>query len=201
MMLRAIVMLVVAGAVGALGAGCGGGESSKTPTAAAPTTAAVSPTRAASPTPPGPTPTPCPTSTASTTPVTGAAPAGFPTTLENVSIESQPCFDRMTFTFSGGIPSGYDVRYVQNASGCATGDPVSTVGEAQLQVKLQPANAHNDAGQPTIDDRTISVLYPAIKEAVLTCDFEADVTWVLGTNEGPFTVTASGTTIVVDVYH
>lgn len=184
-----------------LGAACGGGGSSKTPTAAVSPTAVASATAAVSPTPEAPTPSPCPTPAGALAPVTGASPAGFIATLDDVKIESQPCLDRITFTFTGDTLPGYDVRYVAGANQCGSGAPVSTVGEAQLQVKLQPANAHDDAGQSTIDSQMISVLYPAIKEAVMTCDFEADVTWVVGTSERPFAVTATGSAIVIDVYH
>jgi len=45
--------------------------------------------------------------------------------------------------------------------------------------------------------------YPSLKEARQTCDFEGEVSWVIGTELRFFTVDylAGPTRLVIDVYH
>jgi hypothetical protein len=122
--------------------------------------------------------------------------------LDDVKIESQQCFDRVTFTFSGDRPS-YDARYVQDWTECGSGAPVTTVGPAQLAITFIPANAHTDAGEPTITDTSRTVSLPSLKEAKQTCDFEAHVSWVFGTEERFFTVSTADSPprVVLEVAH
>ena len=122
--------------------------------------------------------------------------------LEDVKIESQECSDRVTFTFSGDRPS-YDARYVQDWTECGSGAPVTTAGTAQLAITFIPANAHTDAGEPTITDTSRTVSLPSLKEAKQTCDFEAHVSWVFGTEERFFTVSTADSPprVIVDVRH
>ncbi|MEX0785120.1 MAG: hypothetical protein WD939_00640, partial [Dehalococcoidia bacterium] len=48
---------------------------------------------------------------------------------------------------------------------------------------ISPAAAHDDAGAPTFPQRDLRPSFASILEAIQTCDFEADVTWVLGLSE------------------
>jgi hypothetical protein len=122
--------------------------------------------------------------------------------LEDVKIESQDCFDRVTFTFSGDQPS-YDAQYVQDWTECGSGAPVTTAGPAQLAITFIPANAHTDAGAPTITGTSRMLSLPSLKEAEQTCDFEAHVSWVFGTEERYFTVSTADSPprVIVDVRH
>lgn len=122
--------------------------------------------------------------------------------LEDVKIESQQCFDRVTFTFSGDRPS-YDAKYVQDWTECGSGAPVTTAGPAQLAITFIPANAHTEAGAPTITDTSRTLTLPSLKEAKQTCDFEAHVSWVFGTQERFFTVSTADSPprVIVDVRH
>jgi hypothetical protein len=47
-------------------------------------------------------------------------------------------------------------------------------------VRLIPAQAHTEAGEATIKDRERHLNLPVLRELESVCDFEADVTWVLG---------------------
>jgi len=47
-------------------------------------------------------------------------------------------------------------------------------------VLFMGANAHTDAGEPTIKDRTRSPNHTVVKDLKLICDFEAEVEWVMG---------------------
>jgi hypothetical protein len=102
--------------------------------------------------------------------------------LTDVRSASHEGYDRIVFEFSGAMP-GYRVEYVDEAVGCGSGEPVEVAGTAYLQVKMQPAQAHDDAGNATVESQTIDVGLSSLVEATSTCDFEADVTWVLGLSE------------------
>jgi hypothetical protein len=56
-------------------------------------------------------------------------------------------------------------------------------GNAVLKVQFMPPNSHDDQGNSTIDSTDISAGLPTLKEAKMTCDFEADVRWALGLDQ------------------
>ena len=88
-------------------------------------------------------------------------------------------WDRIVFEFADVLPAG-EVRYVDAASQCGSGAPVSIPGApAILQVSFQPANAHTDAGQPTTP-RQIDGPGNVIVQSQMNCDFEAHVDWAVG---------------------
>lgn len=107
----------------------------------------------------------------------GAAPA----LLLDVRMAAHPGFDRVVFEFQGDALPGYHVEYVDRpVRQCGSGDPVPVAGDAWLLVRMTPANAHTEAGQPTLKERELNLDLPNLKEMELICDFEADVSWVLG---------------------
>jgi hypothetical protein len=193
---RPALASVLIAAVVALSVACGG--SSKQ--AGTPTSVAQTPTAAATSVP---TPVACPTTPARPLAVVTPSASGLIATLTDVQVTTQPCLDRIAFSFSGDTLPGYDVRYVQNHTTCGSGEPVYTAGPAQIVVRFSPANAHNDAGNSTIPAQSFLPAYPSIKELRLTCDFEAVTTWAIGAEERYYTVTTSQSPaqIVVDVYH
>jgi hypothetical protein len=146
-------------------------------------------------------PTPPATPAAALHPTSVASGTGQ-ATLTGVQAEATACADRVTFTFSGGRNPAYDVRYEQSWTECGSGEPVTTAGPAQLIVQFRDTNAHDDAGSPTAP-RSLKPALPSLKEAVQTCDFEADVAYALGTEERHFTVTAlhSPERVVVEIAH
>lgn len=116
-----------------------------------------------------------------TTRTTDLARPGAPTaTLREVRAAAQDGFDRVVFGFDGPVPS-VQVEYVDRpAHACGSGEALYLAGDAWLRVGFRPAQAHTDAGIPTITERRATYDLPVLREAALTCDFEADVTWVLG---------------------
>jgi hypothetical protein len=124
-------------------------------------------------------------------------------TVVRVEAGRHEAFDRIVFEFAD-IGAGYRVEYVDGPVGCGTGEPVPLDGEAFLQITLNPAQAHDEAGQTTIDALELSPGYPSIVAAVQTCDFEGYVTWVVGLPEQlDFRVTevAAPLRLAVDIAH
>ena len=80
---------------------------------------------------------------------------------------------------------------------------MTTAGPAQIAVTLDPAVAHDQNGNVTVPSLSLTPGYPALQEARQTCDFEGEVSWVIGTELRFFTVDylASPTRLVIDVYH
>lgn len=104
-----------------------------------------------------------------------------PTTLVDVRTGSQQDFDRVVFQFAGNRTPGVHVEYIDRpVRQCGSGNPVTIAGDAWLEIRMEPANAHTEQGQPTIADRERTPGYPNLKELEQTCDFEGQVTWVLG---------------------
>lgn len=128
-------------------------------------------------------------------PVTATAPAGLePPILQDVRAASHEGYDRIVFEFEGdGIP-GYSVSYTTDAITCGSGeDKAEELGDgtapaAILRIQMQPANAHTEAGESTAP-LELQPNLSTIRAALLTCDFEADVTYHLAlTAEQPFAI-------------
>lgn len=124
--------------------------------------------------------------------------------LQEVRAAAQPGFDRVVFELEGSAVPGYRIGYETRPVQCGSGEPVEVAGEAWLQVQLLPAQAHTEAGEPTVRERERRLALPVVKEIKSTCDFEADVTWVLGlASRRPYRVQelAGPARLVVDVGH
>ena len=108
------------------------------------------------------------------------SPGGRVATLVGVETGRHPTFDRIVFTFAGEVLPGYHLEYVDRpVRRCGSGQTVELHGEGWLEVRLEPAAAHDEDGRPTVGDRRLEPALTVVLEAVLTCDFEAVVTWVL----------------------
>ncbi len=105
---------------------------------------------------------------------------GYPRLQSGLRAAAHPGFDRVVFEFQGGVP-GYHLEYVDRpVRDCGAGEPRPIAGDAWLEVRLSPANAHTEAGKPTIPEREVVPGLPNVREIERTCDFEAVVTWVIG---------------------
>jgi hypothetical protein len=200
-----LVTIVASAAVALTAAACGDSSSTPTPAPAQSATAApASPaaTQAA-------TAAPCPTTTFATPPAAihsvATSPAGMPGLMIGVRTETSACEDRIIFEFAPGALPGWDARYLQSVTQCGSGEPVTTQGAAQLAIMFIPVDAHDANGNATVANRDLLPAYASLKEAVITCDFEAEVAWALGTAQRTFTVTAqpnaSPPTITVTIAH
>lgn len=126
--------------------------------------------------------------------------------LQAVRTASREGFDRLTveLTSTSGMP-GYHLEYVDRPlHQCGSGQEVYPVGSAWLELRIEPANAHTEAGAPTLSGREIPAEGRLIRRLYLTCDFEAVVTLVLAVDSpNPYRVLtlADPPRIVVDVRH
>lgn len=114
-------------------------------------------------------------------------------------------YDRVVFEFAGDSLPGYRIEYVEApVRQCGSGAPVSLAGDALLSVRLSPARAHDDAGRATVETRSLAPALPVVRELRLTCDFEAELTWVLGlAAPNPYRVSESSgpARLVIDIRH
>ncbi|HJS44479.1 MAG TPA: hypothetical protein VJ755_13495 [Gemmatimonadales bacterium] len=94
-----------------------------------------------------------------------------------------PGYDRVVFEFTGDSVPGYRVEYTTRpVQRCGSGDPVSVAGTGRLLVRFEPAQAHDEHGNPTppLAARQSTPELTAVREMTLICDFEGQVEWVLG---------------------
>lgn len=123
-------------------------------------------------------------------------------TLRAVRAAEHEGTDRVVFEFSGPLP-GYTLEYIDSpVRHCASDNPIALRGEGFLEVRFEPARAHDEAGEVTVAKLRHKPDLPVVLELAATCDFEGVVTWVLGTRSPqPFRVLelASPTRLVIDL--
>lgn len=125
--------------------------------------------------------------------------------LNYVRSATHPNYDRVVFEFEGAQLPSYKIEYIDKpVRACGSGDVVPFQGDAWLSVLFTGTNAHTEAGEPTIKDRTRSPNHTIIKDLKLICDFEAEVEWVLGVsspNKYRVLELKNPTRLVVDIKH
>ena len=125
--------------------------------------------------------------------------------LKDVRSAKHANFDRVVFEFEGAQLPNYRIEYIDKpVRACGSGDVVPFQGDAWLSVLFTGANAHTEAGEPTIKDRTRSPNLTNVKDLKLICDFEAEVEWVLGVsspNKYRLLELKNPTRLVVDIKH
>ncbi|QDE65991.1 hypothetical protein BHS09_02695 [Myxococcus xanthus] len=140
-----------------------------------------------------------------TTPVSLKRRPAQSVTLRSVRAGTHADFDRVVFEFDGPQVPGYQLQYVDKPIiQCGSGDETPLAGKGFLQVTLSPARGHDDQGRATVAALEMKPKLPALLELVRTCDFEAEVTWVLGTkapNDFRVMELHDPTRLVVDVKH
>ena len=127
-------------------------------------------------------------------------------TVQRVEAFDGGPFDRMEFTFNDSVPD-YTIEYVEAPIACGSGLPVDVAGAAILEIRMQPAAAHDEAGVETIASADMLFDVPTLLQLTMTCDFEGEVVWVAGLSEevsfknsfltAPFAVHA----IIIDLNH
>ncbi|PTL79822.1 hypothetical protein DAT35_30750 [Vitiosangium sp. GDMCC 1.1324] len=127
-----------------------------------------------------------------------------PVTLREVREGRNEGFDRVVFQFDGDQVPGYHLEYIDKPIiKCGSGDPTDVAGQAWLQVRMVPAQAH-EGGNVTVAQRERKPKLPLIEEMKVTCDFEGEVIWVLGVkhpNKYRVMELHEPTRLVVDVQH
>ncbi len=184
------------------------------PAAPAPTTPAVPPAPGAAPIPPAPVPeAPAPASTVSAAPgATTDASKGAatsrgkqPPVLRAVRSATQTGFDRLVFEFDkGGLPA-WRAEYVDRpVVDCGSGEPVRVAGAAWLQITFTGAQAHSEQGSSTSGPRRRKLSQKVARELVRICDFEGEVTYVVGVERpNPYTprTMSAPSRLVIDLTH
>lgn len=114
-------------------------------------------------------------------------------------------FDRLVVELRGGAVPAYEVEYVDRPlHECGSGNQIHPVGDGWLQLRLQHAMGHTEAGDATIPR---DVETPALQRGLRiyrTCDFEGMVTLVLAVDSPePFRAfhLREPARVVVDVRH
>ena len=125
--------------------------------------------------------------------------------LVNVRTARQEGFDRIVFEFDSHVPS-WRAEYVDRPQyECGSGEAVRLEGDGWLQVSFEAANAHTEEGRPTAAPRHVAD--PAgenLREMRRTCDFEAQVQYVMGVaspNRYRAFQLSSPARLVVDIQH
>jgi hypothetical protein len=104
--------------------------------------------------------------------------------LTEVRVAAHPGYERVVFELAGTTLPGWHVEYVDEpVRQCGSGDPTPIAGDAWLEVRMTPAQAHDDDGKATAGPRELHPALPVIREVESTCDFEGEVTWVLGVSK------------------
>lgn len=88
-------------------------------------------------------------------------------------------YDRLVLDVTGPVP-GYAIRYVSRVVADPSGQAVSLPGRRFLLITLRPAQAHTDAGVPTITAAVRELGYPMLVGWVTTSDYEGVVTVAVG---------------------
>ena len=101
--------------------------------------------------------------------------------LREVRTAQHTNYDRVVFEFEGAELPSYHIEYIDKpVRACGSGNVVPLKGDGWLEIGFIPANAHTEEGQATVKERELSPNHKIIKELKSTCDFEAEVEWVLG---------------------
>jgi hypothetical protein len=117
---------------------------------------------------------------------------------------TQPEYERVTVELgpADGLP-GYHAEYMDRPlHECGSGNQVFPVGDAWLELRLEPAAAHTEAGEATLGAREVAVEAPLLQRIYRTCDFEAVVVFVLAlSSPNPFRVSTLSDPwrVVVDI--
>ena len=101
--------------------------------------------------------------------------------LKKVRTAGHSGYDRVVFEFEGAEMPSYHIEYIDKpVRACGSGHVVPLRGDGWLEIRFTPAAAHTEEGKPTVENRERSPNLKIIREMKSTCDFEAEVAWVLG---------------------
>ncbi len=148
---------------------------------------------------------PAPAASPATPRAKPAARTGKPPVLRAVRSARQAGADRVTVEFDAAALPQWHAEFVDRpVHDCGSGDQVAVAGTAWLQVRFTGAQAHNDQGASTSGARRRALDGSNARELVRTCDFEGEVTWVIGvTRKTGYKALTLGTPsrLVIDIAH
>jgi hypothetical protein len=113
--------------------------------------------------------------------ITEQARKGPPALLSAVRTATHQNFDRVVFEFKGDTVPGYHIEYIDKpVRKCGSGETTQLAGFGWLLIRMSPAQAHGEDGKVTVQDQALAPGLPIMKELKQTCDFEGQVSWVIG---------------------
>ena len=124
-------------------------------------------------------------------------------TLAAVRTARHTEFERVVFEFGGAELPNYKVEYHDTPlSACVSGEAMSTPGDIWLEIRFEPAAAHDEYGQVTAPPPSLASTLARIRDLELACDSNSILSWVVGvTTPSRFRVLElkTPTRLVVDV--
>jgi hypothetical protein len=176
--------IAVSLAMVALVAGCGSGGGSSSPLASKPASSpATSTPEGSAPAASPPAVAACDTDPWRSAPITVTHSVSVPPVpvVKAVRVAQHPeCgYDRVVLDFGGAVPT-YSVRYVDRVVADASGQPIALPGARYLLITLRPAQAHDNAGTPTVTTSIQQPRFPALASWAIAGDVEGVVTIALG---------------------
>ena len=125
--------------------------------------------------------------------------------LKEVRTGRHTGYDRTVFEFEGDELPGYFIEYIDKpVRECGSGNTVELDGDGWLEIRFAPAQAHTNEGEATVKNRKQNPNYKILRQLRSTCDFEGNVTWVLGVsipNEYRVIELKNPTRLVLDIKH
>ncbi len=111
----------------------------------------------------------------------GGREGGSASTLREMRVGQNAGFDRLVLDFGPDAVPPYHVEYVDSpVHACGSGDPVPVAGQGFLLVRMRSAQAHDEAGRATVQQRQIVPRTPVLREVEMICDFEGMIEIVMG---------------------
>ncbi len=86
--------------------------------------------------------------------------------------DQTPRFDRVVIDITGAMPGEVQWEYVPKLIQDGSGFEVPIEGSMKYQLTLRGAQAHDDAGNSTVAQRTITPRLPIVRQVKLFSDFE-----------------------------
>lgn len=125
--------------------------------------------------------------------------------MADVRVGQHTGYDRVVFEFKWGPMPSYHIEYIDKpAYSCGSGEAIWLEGDGWLSVHFSAAQAYDDQGRSTVNERVRQVKFLIIQEVQNTCDFEGEVTWVLGVsspNAYRVLELKQPTRLVIDIKH
>jgi hypothetical protein len=173
------IAVVAAGAVAGCGSSSGTGSPSASTQASSASASASTSTPAASPSAVAG----CDVAPWRSAPVTVTHQVSVPpvpvVSAVRVAQHTQCGYDRVVLDITGPLPS-YSIRYVNQVIADASGRTITMPGARYLLITLRPAQAHSNAGTPTVTVGVRQPGYPALASWALAGDVEGVVRIALG---------------------
>lgn len=110
--------------------------------------------------------------------------------IGRIRLGRDPGFDRVVLDFNSDDLPGFHAEYIDKPlHECGSGNQIHPVGDAWLEIRLEPARAHTEAGEASLTATRSAESLPLVERIYRTCDFEAVVTVVLAVRSpNPFRV-------------